>query len=130
MQNVCQFTRKYLLEIQTFSLTLLTFSQVQNLYNVVKLICVDLFNWMCIVYECNQLSLKQFNESSRMLLGINSKNGEKGFKSSRWLFSKCSTAWWITVYCLMPLVCELPSSVYLSGITFTHHDLNVSSLPT
>ena len=30
----------------------------------------------------------------------------------------------------MSLVCELPSLVYLSGITFTHHGLNVISLPT
>ena len=30
----------------------------------------------------------------------------------------------------MHLVYELPSSVCLSGITFTHHGLNVLSLPT
>ena len=30
----------------------------------------------------------------------------------------------------MPLVCELPSSVCLPGIIFTHHGLNVLSLPT
>ena len=29
----------------------------------------------------------------------------------------------------MSFVCELPSSVCLSGITFIHHGLNVSSLP-
>ena len=30
----------------------------------------------------------------------------------------------------MPLLCELPWSVYQSGITFPHYGLNVPSLPT
>ena len=112
MQNVYQFTNNVffgLAEIFWDGKVLQWFD----------LIFIDLLNWnvhsMLVPYHILQLPLRQLNELRQ-------------FNSC--LFSKWSTEWWIKVYCLMLLVRELLSSVYLCGITFTLPGLNISSLPT
>ena len=70
---------------------------------------------VCCWAICAKNKLQKWKKGMKWL-AVYSQRALEMFKKTK----QRTAEWWMTVYCLMPLVYELPSSVRLPGITSTH----------